>query len=75
LALRNSKSKLDSLDDLTERMEDLEESQNAMLAQIEKLNSSTSFSLWTIASVGIPVSVIAWYSFGAYQNWKRGKLQ
>lgn len=75
LALRNSKSKLDSLDTIAERVEELEESQHRLISSLqEKLNESAKFTLWNVASVGIPLSILAWYSYSAYCAWKSGKL-
>lgn len=75
LSFRNSKSKLDSLDSVTDRIEELEENQHKLMSLIQdKLEESSKFSLWNVASVGIPISILAWYSYSAYCSWKSGSL-
>merc|ERR1712232_761197 len=62
LALEASKGKLEKLDDIVERIEALEEEQHQLISDVQSKISNVPPLTWTIASVGIPLGILGWYS-------------
>lgn len=54
-----------------ERIEALEEEQHQLISDVQSKISNVPPLTWTIASVGIPLGILGWYSYSLWSTWKR----
>lgn len=74
LTLQNSKHKLESLDSLHERLDTLEEAQHDLIARVqEKIATDSQFSVWNAVTAGVPLVLLAWYSYSQWAQYRNKK--